>query len=243
MRELGTRAHVTEVLERFDDGRLNILVDGGDRFRVEQLTQGRSFLTALVEPVADGAGQVDPETAGKAAGSFRALATLAAAKTEEIDEGSPQLSFELAAQVELDSEAKQQLLELQSEQSRLELLVELLDSVRIALIATRELGHRAKTHGSRLYPRPREVLRPSFRSMFVLRRARGGGAAHALCFAADVKPRVSLQSRARWSLSQCPQARGVPGLPRNAPRWLRPWVIGAGRRLEPAARRPPRAGG
>ncbi|HYA08342.1 MAG TPA: LON peptidase substrate-binding domain-containing protein, partial [Gaiellaceae bacterium] len=26
VRELGTRAHVTEVLERFDDGRLNILV-------------------------------------------------------------------------------------------------------------------------------------------------------------------------------------------------------------------------
>ncbi|HVP74431.1 MAG TPA: LON peptidase substrate-binding domain-containing protein [Gaiellaceae bacterium] len=150
VRELGTRAHVTEVLERFDDGRLNILVEGGDRFRVEQLTQGRSFLTGLVEPVADEADEVDPETAGKAAGSFRALAALADAETEEIDEGSPLLSFELAAQVELEPGAKQQLLELQSEQTRLELVAELLDSARSALIATRELGERAKRNGSRL---------------------------------------------------------------------------------------------
>jgi Lon protease-like protein len=152
VRELGTRAHVTEVVERFADGRLNILVEGGDRFRVEQLTQGRSFLTGLVEPVADESGEVDPATAGKAAGSFRALAALADAETDEIDEGSPQLSFELASQVELAPEAKQELLELQSEQSRLELVAELLDSARIALIATRELGERAKKNGSRLPP-------------------------------------------------------------------------------------------
>jgi Lon protease-like protein len=149
VRELGTRAQVAEVLERFEDGRLNVLVEGRDRFRVEQLTQGRSFLTALVEPVADEPGEVDPETAGKAAGSFRALAALADAETDEIDAGSPQLSFELAAQVELDPEAKQELLELQSEQSRLELVAELLDSARIALLATRELGDRAKKNGSR----------------------------------------------------------------------------------------------
>ena len=150
LRELGTRAHVVEVLERFDDGRLSILVEGGARFRVEHLTQGRSFLTALVEPVSDEAGEIDPETAGKAAGSFRALAALADAETDEIDEGSPQLSFELAAQVELDAEAKQELLELRSEQSRLELVAELLDAARIALITTRELGERAKRNGSRL---------------------------------------------------------------------------------------------
>jgi len=150
LREFGTRAQVIEVLERFDDGRLSILVEGGDRFRVEQLTPGRSFLTALVEPVADEQGEVDRETAVKAAGSFRALAALADAETEEIDERSLQLSFELAAQVELEPEAKQQLLELQSEQRRLELVAELLDSARIALIATRELGDRAKKNGSRL---------------------------------------------------------------------------------------------
>ena len=47
---VGTRAAVTEVLERFDDGRLNIVVEGRERFRVVELTDGRSFQTAEVEP-------------------------------------------------------------------------------------------------------------------------------------------------------------------------------------------------
>lgn len=151
VREIGTLARVIEVLERFDDGRLNILVEGGSRFRVESLTRGRSFLTAAVGPVTDApGGTVSAESAARAAGSFRALAAVAGAETEEIDESSPELSFELAAQVELPAEAKQRLLELDSEQERLELVVELLDAVRTTLIATRELGEHAKKNGSRL---------------------------------------------------------------------------------------------
>ena len=151
VRELGTRARVTDVLERLDDGRLNIVIEGLERFRVERLTQGRSFMTAIVEPVDDEeAPDADPETAARAAGAFRALAALAEADTGEIDEDSSQLAFELAAQVELAPEAKQGLLELRSEQQRLELVADLLEAARAALIATRELGERAKRNGSRL---------------------------------------------------------------------------------------------
>ena len=150
VRELGTRAHVDEVLERFDDGRLNIVVEGGERFRVERLTQGRPFLTAVVESVDDDEDEPDPESIARAAASFRALAAAAEAEAGEVEEDAEQLSFQLAAQVELEAEAKQTLLELRSEQQRLELVTELLDGVRAALIATRELGERAKRNGSRL---------------------------------------------------------------------------------------------
>ena len=151
MRELGTRARVTEVLERLEDGRIDIVVEGTERFHIERLTQGRSFMTAIVGPVEDeGDTDVDDETAARAAGSFRALAALAEAETREIDETSPQLAFELAAQVELAPEAKQSLLELRSEQERLVLVAELLDAARAMLIATRELGERAKRNGSRI---------------------------------------------------------------------------------------------
>jgi Lon protease-like protein len=149
VREVGTLARVSEVLERFDDGRLNIVVEGGLRFRVERLTRGRSFMTAEVEPVDDDESAVDAEVAARAAGSFRALAALAGAEPEAPDESSPELSFELAAQVELPLEAKQQLLESKLEQERLELVAELLDDARLALMATRELGERAKRNGSR----------------------------------------------------------------------------------------------
>src|SRR3954451_9284546 len=53
VREIATRARVTEVCDRLDDGRLNVLIEGGDRFRVERLTRDRTFLTAEVEPVED----------------------------------------------------------------------------------------------------------------------------------------------------------------------------------------------
>jgi hypothetical protein len=107
-------------------------------------------MKAAVEQVEDGSGPVDAETSSRAAGAFRALAALAGVEAEDPDESSPQLSFELAAQVELVPDAKQQLLESLSEQERLELVAELLDAVRHTLIATRELGDRAKRNGSRL---------------------------------------------------------------------------------------------
>src|SRR6187551_2014182 len=49
IRDVGTRAAVTEVLERFDDGRLNVVVEGRERFWISELTGGRSFQTAEVE--------------------------------------------------------------------------------------------------------------------------------------------------------------------------------------------------
>ena len=53
MREIGCRAGVIEVLEQFDDGRLNVVVEGHERIRIAELTEGRSFMTAEVEDVGD----------------------------------------------------------------------------------------------------------------------------------------------------------------------------------------------
>ena len=38
LRQVGTLATVSEVVERFEDGRLNIVVEGGERFRLLELT-------------------------------------------------------------------------------------------------------------------------------------------------------------------------------------------------------------
>jgi Lon protease-like protein len=149
VREVGTRARVIDVLEEFQDGRLNIVVEGAARFRVERLTRGRSYLTAMVAPAPDGRGRPDQDTVERAVGSFRALAALAGVEPNEVDETASQLAFEIAAQVELPTEAKQRLLELDEEQQRLELVVGLLDAVREALLAARVLGEQAKSNGTR----------------------------------------------------------------------------------------------
>jgi Lon protease-like protein len=148
IREVGTRARVAAILERFEDGRLNIVVEGGRRFAVSRLTEGRSFMTAEVEDVDDEPGDVSEETRVEAAGSFRALAALAGASTE-LDDDVPELSFVLAAQVELAADEKQFLLESRSEQERLERVAELFDTARRTLIAARELNDAAKQNGSR----------------------------------------------------------------------------------------------
>ncbi|MDX6466467.1 MAG: hypothetical protein QOI27_1507 [Gaiellaceae bacterium] len=149
VREVGTRARVVDVLEEFSDGRLNIVVEGGARFRVQRLTRGRAFLTAVVEPVDDVRGAWDANVVRLALESFRALAAVAGAEPDELEETSGELSFEIAAQVELPAPAKQELLELSSEQRRLELVAGLLEALREAMLAAHELGEHAKKNGSR----------------------------------------------------------------------------------------------
>jgi Lon protease-like protein len=149
VREVGTRARVVDVLEEFEDGRMNVVVEGTARFRVERLTRGRSFLTAVVSPVPDVDGAWDAEIGRRAVEAFRALAAIAGVEPDEVDESASELSFDLAAQVELPAEAKQQLLELTSEQQRLELVAGLLHAVREAMLAANELGEHAKMNGSR----------------------------------------------------------------------------------------------
>ena len=107
-------------------------------------------MTAEVSPVDDDGVEPQEDAVARATASFRALAAAAEAEAGELDEDAQQLSFRLAAQVELAPESKQELLELRSEQRRLEMVAELLDGVRCVLIATRELGERAKKNGSRL---------------------------------------------------------------------------------------------
>ena len=53
VRESGTRAAVIQVLARLEDGRMNIVVEGRERFKLLELTGGRSYQTGEVEPFLD----------------------------------------------------------------------------------------------------------------------------------------------------------------------------------------------
>ena len=82
LRDIGTRAAITDVLERFDDGRLNIVVEGRERFRLVELTTGRSFHTGVVEPVEDDLDEADPSEKQKALDLFARLVELTGAEVE-----------------------------------------------------------------------------------------------------------------------------------------------------------------
>ena len=124
--DVGTQALVVEVLTRFDDGRLNILVEGGERFRVDELTRGRSFQTGTTSPLGDDDDPADLETIARALELFERLRELTGSDVEAPAEDSPQLSYALAARVELEPEVKQGLLQATSERARLDSVCELL---------------------------------------------------------------------------------------------------------------------
>ncbi len=149
MREIGTRVSVIEVLERLPDGRLNIAVEGGSRFRLVELTEGRSFQTAEVEPYEDEDEDDDrsEETAERAFLLYRRLAALAPAPPDDPNPDAPLLSFEIGARVDFGAEPKQQLLELRSEAERLTLICELLERAAEALETERDLRARAAQNG------------------------------------------------------------------------------------------------
>jgi Lon protease-like protein len=147
LREIGTRAAVTEILDRFEDGRLNIVAEGRDRFRLVELTEGRSFQTGIVEPVADEQDAADPEDTRHALELFHRLVELTGAEVEEPRLDVAQLSFELAGRFDFAPELKQRLLQLTSERRRMQLLAELLAGAAVAVEREREIAERAQGNG------------------------------------------------------------------------------------------------
>jgi len=147
-RDIGTLAEVKEIAHVFDDGRMNILVEGRDRFRVTAWTEGRAFPTAEVEPLEDEEDPtLDPKAADEALAVFRQLAAIADAEIDEPDGSSGSLAFEIAAHVDFGTEPKQELLELRSERHRLRRLTELLEHALGAMTREREIRERAATNG------------------------------------------------------------------------------------------------
>src|SRR5205814_4924721 len=82
-REIGTRAGVIEVLQVFDDGRMNVVVEGRERFRLLELTGGRAFLTGDVEPLDDDVDPPEEEDVERAVAAFRRLVDVAEAEVDE----------------------------------------------------------------------------------------------------------------------------------------------------------------
>jgi Lon protease-like protein len=147
IREVGTRAGVVEVLDRFEDGRLNILVEGRERFRLLGFTAGRSFQTGDVAPVVDGVDPAGPDVVSRALGAFERLRELTGSDVDVPPAETPLLSFALAGRVELAPEVKLELLEELSERVRLERVCELLDAVATMVERQRLAAERAATNG------------------------------------------------------------------------------------------------
>jgi ATP-dependent Lon protease len=147
MREIGTRAAVVELLARLEDGRMNILVEGRDRFKVRSLTRGRSFHTAEIEPLVDADDPAEEEDVERALALFDRLKELTGSDVEVPTPDDAPFSYALAARVELAPDAKQDLLQEVSERVRMERVGELFVEAAATVERQRRAAERAATNG------------------------------------------------------------------------------------------------
>ena len=147
VRDVGTRARVTEVLARLADGRMDVLVEGGDRFRLLELTTGRSFHTGVVAPVEDEGDPAGSDAVERALRLFDRLRELTGSEVDVPKADVAQLSYVLAARVEFSPSDKLELLSDVSERRRLDRLCDLLESATATAQRVRGAAERAATNG------------------------------------------------------------------------------------------------
>jgi Lon protease-like protein len=121
---IGCTALVDRVLQRYSDGRLDLLAVGQRRFRITSLDEEKAYLRAEVEFFNDeDVRDVPVDLKEKAAAAYRTL--LKIENPEESGEPkleSSRMSFQVA-QLVLDLDKRQTVLSLRSEVERLEYLV------------------------------------------------------------------------------------------------------------------------
>jgi uncharacterized protein len=123
--EIGCTAEISEVVKKYEDGRLDIVTEGQKRFKITGLDQERSFLRGEV----DFFGDEEESAASKAEIEkliklHEELLTIAGADATGIELDDPQLTFHLAGSVPLDLDFKQNLLAMRSESLRVEAMTE-----------------------------------------------------------------------------------------------------------------------
>jgi len=121
---VGTTARIHEVVNRYEDGRLDIVVHGEQRFRLQEVYDEKSYYTADATIVEDEDDTADPSLRERVITQHMKLLELAGRTVRpDLYDGVESLSFTLAQNAALDDDQKQELLERTSESDRIQFLV------------------------------------------------------------------------------------------------------------------------
>ena len=149
-REVGCTARIVEMVERYDDGRMLILVEGSRRFKLNNVLTGKPYYVGEIEYFEDE--EPGEEISSLAEECVALLERVVEAATEgsvdiEIESPYRNLSFAIAGRIEFDLETRQQILELSTEKERLEKVKELLSSAAERLEREQKSREKAQTNG------------------------------------------------------------------------------------------------
>jgi Lon protease-like protein len=147
LKPVGCACEVEQVIERLEDGRLNILVRGTRPFRLLERQDELPYPAGVVEFLQEQPETLDEQAAEAARTLYRELVREATDRELEPDELERLDAYGMAGTVEFDVAARQQLLELRSENARLRLLAQLLQGAIEHLGALERAQARALSNG------------------------------------------------------------------------------------------------
>lgn len=122
LKPVGCACEIDRVLERMDDGRFTILVRGTRVFRLLERQDDLPYPAGIVEFLPEHEEPLDEEIANDAHELYAELVEAATDRTLSEEELAAMSAYGMAATVDFGTDAKQELLELRSENARLRLL-------------------------------------------------------------------------------------------------------------------------
>ncbi|HEX3689102.1 MAG TPA: LON peptidase substrate-binding domain-containing protein [Solirubrobacteraceae bacterium] len=147
LKEIGCACTIERVLERMDDGRMNLLARGTRPFRVLERQAHLPYPAGLVEFVEDGVHEPDAKLAGDARAAYGDLVKRATDREPEDAELEEMGAYDMAATVDFGLDAKQGLLDLRSENARLKLVTRLFRAATKRLDFVDRAQARARSNG------------------------------------------------------------------------------------------------
>jgi Lon protease-like protein len=147
LKPVGCACAIERVLERHDDGRLDILARGTRPFRLIEREHDLAYPAGVVEFLIDADEIPDDDIVTAALDGYRALLAEATDDEPDGEEVARLSAYAMAATVEFGLEAKQRLLELRSENARLRLLTRLLRAALKRLEYVDRAEARARSNG------------------------------------------------------------------------------------------------
>jgi Lon protease-like protein len=147
VRPVGCAMEITEVLERMDDGRLNILTRGTRPFRIIEERHDLAYPAGTVELLSDKQEEADAKTLAAAHEAYASLVEQATDRAPDPDELREMTAYQMAATVDFGRDAKQGLLDLRSENARLRLVTRLFRAASRRLEFIERAQARARSNG------------------------------------------------------------------------------------------------
>ena len=147
LRQIGCACEIAEVLERHEDGRMDILTRGTRPFRLIEAHDELPYPSGTIEWLDDKPEQPDPGTVADAHDAYATLVQQATDQLPERERVDAMDAYEMAATVDFGLEAKQGLLSLRSENARLRLVTRLLRAALKRLDFIERAQARARSNG------------------------------------------------------------------------------------------------